>query len=194
MARSVKEKSKERKQQWERQSIIFFTDVSLCTRHLFSALRYLKSTNYGKDIFSLTLSRCLKYNLSSVLSIHLPIILTMYDVYCTLYIRSLFYEGLSTGGGPTPFLPMGKMCHFPFFSIFPWEKMGEKYMEREGNEYFSLSFPIFPHGEKWEKTHFSHGQKWGWTPQVLHCIMYIYNIYITQSNVRRSYTVLWMFK
>ena len=30
-----------------------------------------------------------------------------------------------------------------------------------------MSFPIFPRGEKWEKTHFSHGQKWGWTPQKL---------------------------
>ena len=42
-------------------------------------------------------------------------------------------------GGPTPFLPMEKcvLSHF-----FPWGKMGKKYTEREGNEYFSLSFHI----------------------------------------------------
>ena len=36
------------------------------------------------------------------------------------------------GGGPTPFLPMGKLCLFPFFpmgkmgkdTFFPWAKMG----------------------------------------------------------------------
>ena len=49
------------------------------------------------------------------------------------------------GGGPTPFLPMEKsiwkereMNTFPFLSI-----------------YF---FPVFPHGEKWENTHFSMGK------------------------------------
>ena len=55
-------------------------------------------------------------------------------------------------GGPTPFLPMGK-----------------KYMEKEGKVFIPLSFhilfsPYFPMGEKWEKTQFSHGQKWGCTP------------------------------
>ena len=54
-------------------------------------------------------------------------------------------------GGPTPFLPTGKLCLFPFLP------MGKKYMEREENEYFSLFFHIF-------FFHFSHGQKWGWTP------------------------------
>ena len=48
-------------------------------------------------------------------------------------------------------------------------KNGEKSIrkEREINTFQSLSiyffFPFFPMG-KWEKTHFSHGQKWGWTP------------------------------
>ena len=56
------------------------------------------------------------------------------------------------GGGSNPFLPMEK-CVFSYF--FPW---GKKYMEREGNEYFSLSFqilffPFFRHGEN-RKTHF----------------------------------------
>ena len=32
------------------------------------------------------------------------------------------------------------------------------------SQYVMMCFPIFPHGEKWEKTHFSHGQKCGWTP------------------------------
>ena len=64
------------------------------------------------------------------------------------------------GGGPTPFLPMEK-CVFPFF---PMGKNGEKkYMERKGKVFISLSFhilffPIFPHGKKWENTHFSMGK------------------------------------
>ena len=73
-------------------------------------------------------------------------------------VRSNAYD--NSGGGSNPFLPMEK-CEFSHF--FPWGKMGKKYMEREGNEYFSLSFhilffPIFPHGEKWESTHFSMGK------------------------------------
>ena len=67
-------------------------------------------------------------------------------------------------GGSNPIFAHGK--NVSFFPFFP---MGKKYMAREGNEYFSqlfpyTFFPIFSHGEKWEKTHFSHGQKWGWTP------------------------------
>ena len=46
--------------------------------------------------------------------------------------------------------------------------MGKKYMEREGNEYFSLSFHIlFSHFSPWGKLGkhtFFHGQKWCWTP------------------------------
>ena len=61
------------------------------------------------------------------------------------------------------------MC-FPIFSHE--EKWGKKYMEREGNEYFSLSFhiffPIFPHGEKWENTHFSMGKNGVGPPQDLY--------------------------
>ena len=73
---------------------------------------------------------------------------------------------MKKGGGPTPFLPMGKLCLFPFFPIFPMEKMGKKYMEREGNEYFSLFFRIlFSPWGKMGKDTFSHGQKWCWTPQ-----------------------------
>ena len=89
----------------------------------------------------------------------------------------------ATGGeGPSPFLPMEK-CVFSHF--FPWGKMGKKYMEREGNEYFCLSFHILffhfsPLGKMGEKKYmeregneyfslschilFFHGQKWGWTP------------------------------
>ena len=54
-------------------------------------------------------------------------------------------------GGPTPFFPM--------------EKMGKKVYGREGNEYFPF-FSHFALWGKWEKTHFSHGQKWGWTPPI----------------------------
>ena len=67
------------------------------------------------------------------------------------------------GGGPTPFLPMGKLCVFPFF---PMGKNGEKVYGKRGKR---ILFPLFPYTffpmgknrEKWEKTHFSHGQKWG---------------------------------
>ena len=38
----------------------------------------------------------------------------------------------------------GESIHFP---LFPY-----------------TFFPIFSHGEKWEKTQFSNGQKWGWAP------------------------------
>ena len=68
---------------------------------------------------------------------------------------------LNNEGGSNPIFAHGKMC-FPIFSH------GEKYMEREGNEYFSLSFHIlFSHFSPWGKmgkhTLF-HGQRWGWTP------------------------------
>ena len=61
------------------------------------------------------------------------------------------------GGGPTPFLPMGKLCLFPFFP------MGKKYMEREGNEYFSLFFhilffPFFPMGKNGKRHIFPMGK------------------------------------
>ena len=57
------------------------------------------------------------------------------------------------GGGSNPIFAHGKNVSFPIFSHFsPWEKMGKKYMEREGNEYSShILFPIFPYGERWEK-------------------------------------------
>ena len=69
------------------------------------------------------------------------------------------------GGGSNPIFAHGKMC-FPIFSH--GEKWGKKYMEREGNEYFSLSFhilffPFSPWGKMGKHTFF-HGQKWGWTP------------------------------
>ena len=66
------------------------------------------------------------------------------------------------GGGVQPhFCPWKNV----FSHFFPW---GKKYMEREGNEYFSLSFHIlFSHFSPWGKMGkhtFFHGQKWGWTP------------------------------
>ena len=55
---------------------------------------------------------------------------------------------------------MEKMCLFPFF---PMKKMGKKYMEREGNEYFSLFFyilffPFFPMGKNGKKHIFPMGK------------------------------------
>ena len=43
-------------------------------------------------------------------------------------------------GGVQPHFCPWENCVFSHFS--PWEKMGKKYMEREGNEYFSLFFHI----------------------------------------------------
>ena len=76
-----------------------------------------------------------------------------------MYARAL---DSSWGEGPTPFLPMEK-CEFSHF--FPW---GKKYMEREGNEYFSLSFhilffPFFPMGKN-GKTHIFPWAKMGLDP------------------------------
>ena len=72
---------------------------------------------------------------------------------------------VQNGGGPTPFLPMEK-CVFSHF--FPWGKMGKKYMEREVNEYFLLSFhilffPFFPMGKN-GKTHIFPWEKMGLDP------------------------------
>ena len=72
---------------------------------------------------------------------------------------NIFY---SSGGVQPHFCPWKNVC-FPIFSH--GEKWGKKYMEREGNEYFSLSFHIlFSHFSPWEKMGkhtFFHGQKWG---------------------------------
>ena len=57
------------------------------------------------------------------------------------------------------FCPWKNVC----FPIFPHgEKWEKKYMEREGKVFISLSFhilfPIFPHGKKWKNIHFSMGK------------------------------------
>ena len=76
----------------------------------------------------------------------------MYIVYCIMYIlENILYKCITTYqnlkvilGGPTPFLPMQK-CVFPytFFPIFPHgEKWEKKYMERKGKVFISLSFHI----------------------------------------------------
>ena len=67
------------------------------------------------------------------------------------------------GGGSNPIFAHGKMCVFP---IFPHgEKWEKKYMERKGKVFISLSFHIlFSPWEKMGKHTFFHGQKWGWTP------------------------------
>ena len=77
----------------------------------------------------------LKYNVTKTASI------VCSDIIYMINISNL-------GGGSNPIFAHGKMC------VFPW---GKKYMEREGNEYFSLSFhilffPFFPMGKN-GKTH-----------------------------------------
>ena len=76
-------------------------------------------------------------------------------------------------GGPTPFMPMGKLCLFPFSPFFP---MGKNYMEREGNEYFpSLSiyfFPIFPMGKN-GKRHIFPWAKMGLDPSPKLLLVYL---------------------
>ena len=76
------------------------------------------------------------------------------------------------GGGVQPHFCPWKNVSFPISSH--GEKWGKKYMEREGNEYFSLSFHIlffpffFSHGEKWENTHFSMGKNGVGPPNIVY--------------------------
>ena len=74
-------------------------------------------------------------------------------------------------GGPTPFLPMGKLCLFPFFP------MGKKYMEREGNEYFFLFFHILfsPWGKMGERQIFPMGKSGVGPPQDVRKILPIFD-------------------
>ena len=84
------------------------------------------------------------------------------------------------GRGVQPhFLAHGKIVSFP---IFPhgkkWEK---KYMEREGNEYFSfffhiIFFPFFPMGKNGKRHIFPMGKN-GVGPPIYNIYIYIY-IYI----------------
>ena len=92
------------------------------------------------------------------------------SVYQAGVTTSLHYNqiGVFIGGVQPHFCSWKNVC-FPIFSR--GEKWGKKYMEREGNEYFSLSFhilffPFFPMGKMGKRTFF-HGQKWGWTPLLL---------------------------
>ena len=113
-------------------------------------------------------------------------------LYKEYYTRS-FIQGLHIqrvlGGGPTPFLPMGKMClsHFS-----PWGKMGKKVYGKRGK---SIHFPLFPYTFF---PIFSHGQKRGWTPPVLYKEYYtrrtiqgvLYNDYYTRSTIHGVLYVL----
>ena len=66
-----------------------------------------------------------------------------------------------------------------FFSHFPHgEKWGKKYMESEGNEYFSLSFhilffPFFPMGKN-GKTHIFPWAKMGLDPPPINRVMFMH--------------------
>ena len=79
-------------------------------------------------------------------------ILATPTVHCTVY--SVHYY-VHCGGGPTPFLPMEK-CVFSHF--FPWGKMEKKGKRIHFPLFPYTFFPIFPHGKKWENTHFSMGK------------------------------------
>ena len=71
------------------------------------------------------------------------------------------------GGGSNPIFAHRKNVVFPIFS-----RGGKKYMEREGNEYFSLSFHILfsPWGKMGKHTFF-HGQKRGLDPPPIYCLL-----------------------
>ena len=102
-------------------------------------------------------------------------------------LHSIHYT-LHSLGGPTPFLSMEK-CVFSHF--FPWGKMGKKYMEREGNEYFSLSFhiiffPFFPMGKN-GKTHIFPWAEMGLDPPtpyaLLQSTVYSYTMHYTVHSI-----------
>ena len=59
---------------------------------------------------------------------------------------NMYILNIQVLGGSNSIFARGKICVFPFFP------MGKKYMEREGNEYFPLSFHIlFSHFSPWGK-------------------------------------------
>ena len=78
---------------------------------------------------------------------------------CDNLLHKIYSNWYYREGGPTPFLPMENVC-FPIFSHGEkWEKSIWK--EREKYSFPSLSiyfFPIFPHEKKWENKHFSMGK------------------------------------
>ena len=99
-------------------------------------------------------------------------ICTISDVDCCAHTKSLLTQQFQSeawdlicmyiigGGGSNPIFPHGK-CVFSYFS--PWGKMGKKVHGKRGKSiHFFLFpysfFPIFPHGKKWENTHFSMGK------------------------------------
>ena len=73
------------------------------------------------------------------------------------------------GGGPTPFLPMGKLCLFP---IFPMGKNGEKsiWKEREMNTFPSFSIYFF--GEMGKDTFFPWAKMGLDPPPPIHKLIY----------------------
>ena len=65
-----------------------------------------------------------------------PLLFVLYINDLTISIKSF---AKLWGGGPAPFLPMGKMCLFPFF---PMGKMAKKVYRTRGK---SIHFPLFPY-------------------------------------------------
>ena len=107
------------------------------------------------------------------------------------------------GGGSNPIFAHGKIVSFP---IFPHgKKWGKKYMEREGNEYFSLFFlilffPFFPMGKN-GKRHIFPWAKMGLDPPPNNCNRYLivllpylnFTIYIYYTlNILSKSTVIYM--
>ena len=83
-------------------------------------------------------------------------------------------------GGVQPHFCLWKNVCFPIFSH--GEKWGKKYMEREGNEYFSLSFhilffPFFPMGKN-GKVNIFPWAKMGFDPPPNYCFIWSYIRYL----------------
>ena len=114
---------------------------------------YVHAYRYISIFVCIHIYRCIQYPYFTLL-----ILPFLFSCYCRNFLnQNLHLLGSSLVGGVQPhFCPWKNVC-FPIFS--PW---GKKNMERERNECFSLSFHIlffhFPHGEKWENTHFSMGK------------------------------------
>ena len=81
---------------------------------------------------------------SKIIDKHVPMVNIKTEFKSPWFDSECFQKCKERGGGPTPFLPMGKMCLFPFF---PWGKSIWK--EREMNTFPSLS--IFSHFSPWGK-------------------------------------------
>ena len=121
-------------------AVVFVTTVAvlLIIRAIFLALQNIKIEHLFLAFIAL------KTYFLAVIALKITVLASKFTKICKI------------GGGSNPIFAMAKMCLFPFF---PMGKNGKKrYMEKEGKVFISFSFHIL-------FSHFSHGQKWGWTPQ-----------------------------